>query len=562
MRNLLITKKSVFSKTAIMLFFSLLTSAMAWADQTPVSYIDANGQTQFVTEYTEVTNSMTVNESGNISWSKGTYVVNGNVNFNHKIMLNGDVNLILTDGCKMTVAPTGDSGSCDNHAIESDRCSLHIFGQNEGTGELDLHAQPSCYAILIGDATLGIHGGIVKSTRDNTGLGISVVRHAEGDAIVIDGGKVLDDSGIDCVGNFKIIGGQVDVLYMGIFISKVEDANGTWYPATLTLGCNKATDFINISRIYNYQGNEIYAEVKIADGQVLSDGTNIYKGTLTDEEVNAIGLQPWFGAQPLYAVTGLALTKDGSNVTATFDGTSLNTLSIPVDVNVNSIALNRTFSENKCATIMLPFGKDVSQIEGGKFYTFGGVEATMNEVVGSIEANTPYLVMPSATSLTFTGGATLNTTGGGNQQTAKTDSHWTFKGTYAYKQWIADGANADEIGSVYGFAGVQKSDVEVGDFVCVASGAKIRPMGCYLLWNDEANTASARRMAPASEEMPQRIAVRLVSANGVTTAIGELDTKTGEFSFNDWFSLDGSKLSGKPTEKGVYINNGKKVVIK
>ena len=69
-------------------------------------------------------------------------------------------------------------------------------------------------------------------------------------------------------------------------------------------------------------------------------------------------------------------------------------------------------------------------------------------------------------------------------------------------------------------------------------------------------------MAPASEEMPQRIAVRLVSANGVTTAIGELDTKTDEFSFNDWFSLDGSKLSGKPTEKGVYINNGKKVVVK
>ena len=49
---------------------------------------------------------------------------------------------------------------------------------------------------------------------------------------------------------------------MGIFISKVEDAYGTWYPDTLTLGCNKATDFINISRIYNYQGNEIYAEVK------------------------------------------------------------------------------------------------------------------------------------------------------------------------------------------------------------------------------------------------------------------------------------------------------------
>ena len=29
-----------------------------------------------------------------------------------------------------------------------------------------------------------------------------------------------------------------------------------------------------------------------------------------------------------------------------------------------------------------------------------------------------------------------------------------------------------------------------------------------------------------------------------------------------WYSLDGRKLDGKPTKKGVYINNGKKVVIK
>ena len=29
-----------------------------------------------------------------------------------------------------------------------------------------------------------------------------------------------------------------------------------------------------------------------------------------------------------------------------------------------------------------------------------------------------------------------------------------------------------------------------------------------------------------------------------------------------WFTLDGRRLSSKPTEKGVYINNGHKVVIK
>ena len=29
-----------------------------------------------------------------------------------------------------------------------------------------------------------------------------------------------------------------------------------------------------------------------------------------------------------------------------------------------------------------------------------------------------------------------------------------------------------------------------------------------------------------------------------------------------WYTVDGRKLSGKPTKKGVYIQNGRKLVIK
>ena len=65
-------------------------------------------------------------------------------------------------------------------------------------------------------------------------------------------------------------------------------------------------------------------------------------------------------------------------------------------------------------------------------------------------------------------------------------------------------------------------------------------------------------------ELPQRITVKLVSASGETTAFGTLDTTTGEVSFDSeaWYTLDGVRLSGKPTKKGLYINNGKKIVIK
>ena len=58
--------------------------------------------------------------------------------------------------------------------------------------------------------------------------------------------------------------------------------------------------------------------------------------------------------------------------------------------------------------------------------------------------------------------------------------------------------------------------------------------------------------------------MKLVSASGETTAIGTLDTKTGEMTFDSeaWYTLDGVRLSGKPSKKGLYINNGKKVIVK
>ena len=62
--------------------------------------------------------------------------------------------------------------------------------------------------------------------------------------------------------------------------------------------------------------------------------------------------------------------------------------------------------------------------------------------------------------------------------------------------------------------------------------------------------------------LTQRITVKLVSASGETTAIGEIDMETGEFDFSGWYTLDGVKLNGKPSTKGISINNGQKVAIK
>jgi hypothetical protein len=48
------------------------------------------------------------------------------------------------------------------------------------------------------------------------------------------------------------------------------------------------------------------------------------------------------------------------------------------------------------------------------------------------------------------------------------------------------------------------------------------------------------------------------NATGILTTNFTNPTNSG----NEWYSLDGRKLSGKPMQRGIYINNGKRVVIK
>jgi hypothetical protein len=74
----------------------------------------------------------------------------------------------------------------------------------------------------------------------------------------------------------------------------------------------------------------------------------------------------------------------------------------------------------------------------------------------------------------------------------------------------------------------------------------------------------AEQPTDSTEAVTSADTLRLVSRSGETTAIGTLDTTTGEVSFDSeaWYTLDGVRLSGQPSTKGIYINNGKKVAIK
>ena len=253
--------------------------------------------------------------------------------------------------------------------------------------------------------------------------------------------------------------------------------------------------------------------------------------------------------------------------------------------NIKSVTYNRPFNTAQAATVILPFNYICNDSEGGKFYGFQKVEydedahkwvCTMEEPsTGSLTANTPYLFMPSETTMTFpnivsmTGGVVTlqpTTANDGDYEFATTDEAWKFHGSYKGKSWAV--ASND-----YGFAaqsGIEAggaATVDAGQFVRFTTNAFIKPMRCYLSYVGTSAPAPARgltRSAAATDDLPQSITVRLVSRNGETTAIGEIDTKTGKLTFDSeaWYTLDGVRLSGKPSTKGIYINNGRKIVIK
>ena len=243
----------------------------------------------------------------------------------------------------------------------------------------------------------------------------------------------------------------------------------------------------------------------------------------------------------------------------------------------------RTFKCGIASTVCLPFSVTAAQAASvGKFYTFDGIDKTgekwevimkeTNTVSTDLSANTPYLFMPyifdgmsqgDAMPLIFTGEvATAANAGYTSKAEGTAGAYWTFQGVYYNVAW--NDGNAD-LGSVYGFA-AQNYDggsytVNPGDFVKAMAGASIAPFRAFLKFTP---VSGAPRRGAAEEALPSRMTVRLVNADGDVTAIGTIDTKTGEIRFDSdaWYTLDGRRLNGKPAQKGVYINNGKKIIVK
>lgn len=234
------------------------------------------------------------------------------------------------------------------------------------------------------------------------------------------------------------------------------------------------------------------------------------------------------------------------------------------------VRFTRSFTSGVPSTICLPFMiNPMTYWDYGTFYTFVGVDKTTSPWTVTMEdkkkdlldAGTPLLFMPKQTgSVTFKPNDVSPTIASSYTAGTTTEGDWTYKGTYEEVKWTTEPTG------IYGFSAQAVADAGIsqGQFVKVGAYVRVKPLRCYLEYQN--GIANARRHAAASDatatELPKTLNVRLIGSDGQQTAIGTLDTQTGEVTLGNWYTLDGTPLSGKPSAKGIYINNGKKMVIK
>ena len=263
----------------------------------------------------------------------------------------------------------------------------------------------------------------------------------------------------------------------------------------------------------------------------------------------------------------VTITEYPDKTVAKIDGdyTGSDTVKIENDIKVDEVVFNRTFSENKMSSMMMPFTIDTANVSGAIIYEFNEV-ACVDDVwkvkvrkAASVLANTPYMVLPKAKNITFDieKPVTFNTT-------VKTDKvlstgTWEFKGVYAYTTF----ENDPDLGRIYGFAAKESEGVKVGQFVKVGSGAWSPAMRAYLVHHGATVAAKTRgSLEYFGLDNPLEIDIEFVDDNNNVVETGKLNTVTGEVRMDRWFDLNGRKLNAKPTARGTYYHNGKREIVK
>ena len=412
----------------------------------------------------------------------------------------------------------------------------------------------------------GNNTGAVVGATDGTSEDASLIEncHVLGD-VTITGTEGANYGGIAGFSGGSIIACSSAAMmstqgnYTGGIVGSGYEIDQCLYYGTILPADASTIGTLSYGYVTNYQTYDAtttshkYVRVYDADLGIMGTVTKEYSNT--GYMVYEKGVS--YGGKFYTAV--VALTEDGITDLTAYAGKTI------------EVAFRRSFTADKPSTVCLPFAY-TKKTGDGSFYEFTGIEkvgseyiATMTEPgTSTLTANTPYLYKAATTGdADFSGTYAIPASITAGQTTS---GDWTFKGTYSTIEWTSAPAEP-----TYGFSAQAANDgIQQGQFVKVGSYVRIKPMRAYLQYNGSdsqfANARSLTRAAATTSDdtLPETIGVRLISANGEVTAIGTLHTRTGEVSFDSeaWYTLDGKRLNAKPNTKGIYVNNGKKVVIK
>ena len=353
-----------------------------------------------------------------------------------------------------------------------------------------------------------------------------------------------------------------------------------------------------ISAEFPYDGNnhaaECSVEGEVPDGYVISstsspavknvsDGSKDATCTLTIKDETGVDVTKNFtiastngsisvvpAATSIGALTILTDEKGNSAVINGYYGgvdapnfDENEAVSVTTNINVKKVTLARTFGKNKVSTLYVPFDISADKVFGAKVYKFKTVEKSDEDgrwkfkvsTATTVKANTPYVILPSESVVSFdsTQSKTLNTTTAGEETF---DGRWKFEGTYQLKTFAE---TSDE--AFYVFAGQNVGGAKIGEFV--KSSGFANPMRAYLIYSKTGSFAKSARGSFGSGFLPpDELDIEIENEKGIVVQTGTLNTVTGAVRMDRWFDLKGRRLNSKPTVKGIYYKNGKRVVIK
>ncbi len=166
--------------------------------------------------------NLVTSSSSTIYWNAGTYLVKEDVTINGDIGLKGNVNLILCDGCTLTV----------NGFIFGNKNAFTIYGQAGGTGKLSLTTNR--YGLYF-FSDLVIHGGNVESSTKNNHI-FNLKMYGGKFTAKSSGSDPTIDTYTD--NNMTIYGGELEAISDNSNAISVGDDNN---PGTLTVYGGKVT---------------------------------------------------------------------------------------------------------------------------------------------------------------------------------------------------------------------------------------------------------------------------------------------------------------------------------